>query len=125
MLDFLSFFTGETTFLDFLFTSLHTKHPLKKSLLLKERNCSQSKSVLFQYPFSESKGETTPDGSINPYSGKNIYTLESNFYGSIMKQSYDFAQLRTSNIYKRGISKPYWYILSPLQNLSWCLIVYM
>ena len=68
---------------------------------------------------------TTPYGSINPYGDKKAYTSQSDFYGSIMKLLYDFAQLRASNIYKRGISKPYWYMLSHLQNLSWCLIVYM
>ena len=37
---------------------------------------------------------------------KKAYTSQSDFYGSKMKLLYDFAQLRASNIYKRGISKP-------------------
>ena len=46
---------------------------------------------------------TTPYGSINPYGNKKTYTSQSDFYGSIMKLLYDFAQLRASNIYKRSI----------------------
>ena len=65
---------------------------------------------------------TTPYESINPYGDKKAYTSQSDFYGSIMKLLYDFAQLRASSIYKRGISKPYWYMLSHLQNLSWRFI---
>ena len=45
-------------------------------------------------------------GGINPYGNKKAYTSQSDFYSSIMKLLYDFAQLRASNICKRDISKP-------------------
>ena len=65
-----------------------------------------------------------PQG-INPYRDNKAYTSQSNFYGSKMKLLYQYAQLRASNICKHGISKPCWHMLSQLQNLSWCSIVYM
>ena len=59
---------------------------------------------------------TTPYGSIYPYGDKKACISQSDFYGTIMKLLYDFAQLRASNIYKCGISTPYWYMLSHLQT---------
>ena len=57
---------------------------------------------------------------INPYGDKKTYTSQNDFYGSITKLLYDFAQLRASNICKSGISNPCWHMLSQLQNHSWC-----
>ena len=47
---------------------------------------------------------TTPYGSINPYGDKKAYVSQSDFYGSIMKLLYDFAQLRASNIYIHAVA---------------------
>ena len=68
---------------------------------------------------------TTPYRSINPYGDKKAYISQSDFYGNMMKLLYDFAQLRAPNIYKRGISKPYWYVLSHLQTFHgvWLFII--
>ena len=70
---------------------------------------------------------TTLYRGINPYgaggtgwvAGQESLYITKGFYGSKMKLLHEFTQSRASNICKCGISKPCWYMLSHLQNLSY------